>query len=423
MVQKQKYNLYGEKIIQKKDVFTDFLKEESNEKESSMFCYKCGAELTDEAMFCYKCGVKVPSKVVDEDEKEINLSFTVDKQRNDMHPETILQDSVISHEQNVGPIRESDNIEKKHNGMNPNEKKYGDTIKPYYREQFERIASGEKPKFNWAAFFLNGWIQLYYGCNGIFCKTFLPLLIALFMVGLISMVGILQFNFALITIALVLGLVVGLGSVALNIINGFKFNKWYYQDVVSNPGKKRSRKGLWILLISEVTAVMVMAVFSYTYTLKAFSDNFTGEITDNEITDTQVVRENVDLSMTYTNKEAGVSFRYPSGWNILDSSSEFHIVDLVDSNNTAEHRAMFGVSVSLLSDPFGVFSKSEDSIREEVNEFNTFLAYEDVMIGDVPAKALIYQTEGLNGDDICIDFYYIVAGETYCVKCSYTAIK
>ena len=43
-----------------------------------MFCYKCGAELTDEAMFCYKCGVKVPSKVVDEDEKEINLSFTVD---------------------------------------------------------------------------------------------------------------------------------------------------------------------------------------------------------------------------------------------------------------------------------------------------------------------------------------------------------
>lgn len=94
-------------------------------------------------------------------------------------------------------------------------------------------------------------------------QDFLPLLIALFMAEMISLVSILNFNLALLMIALILGLVVSLGIVVLSIINGFKFNQWYYQDVMSNPGKKRSRKGFWILLISEIAMVVFLTMFSY----------------------------------------------------------------------------------------------------------------------------------------------------------------
>ena len=279
-----------------------------------MFCYKCGSKLTEGALFCQNCGEKV--LVGDCDNKSTEATAITDR-------------ISIKEESSIYSATVNERAEQVYDNEKQDKGVYGNYIKLYYREQFERIASGEKPKFNWAAFFLGGWIQLYHGCTGIFCRTFLPLLIALFMVEMISLVSILNFNLALLTISLVLGLVVGLGSVALNIINGFKFNKWYYQDVVSNPGKKRSRKGFWILLISEIAVVVFITIFSYVKIIGLFSDNFTGEITDYEVTDTQTEYENVDLSKTYINEEEGISFRYPSAWIPL---SEEEIASYIDSN-------------------------------------------------------------------------------------------
>lgn len=141
------------------------------------------------------------------------------------------------------------------NEMVPASKSYGGNIKPYYCEQFDRIASGQKPKFNWTAFFLNGWMQLYNGCTNAFCKTFLPWLIAYFIVSLISIASTLNFNMALMGITSVLGILLGIGGIILCFVNGFKFNGWFYQDVVSNPEKKRSKKGVWILIAAEIAAM------------------------------------------------------------------------------------------------------------------------------------------------------------------------
>lgn len=203
-----------------------------------MFCCKCGTQLPEDALFCQKCGTKVVQK--NADQQPANL---------------------------------------------PEEKTYGDNIKPYYREQFDKIAAGQKPDFNWAALFLNGWMQLYNGCTGIFCKTFLPLLIASFTVSLVSVLGALHFNPVLIGITTFLSVVLSIVGIALSIINGLKFNEWFYRDVVSNPGKQRSKKGFWILLVSEVVAaVMILllpSIFSPSYDDLVSDDSF-GTVTGTE---------------------------------------------------------------------------------------------------------------------------------------------
>lgn len=188
-----------------------------------MVCQKCGAELREGAVFCHNCGEKATAG-------------------------DVLQTA------------EADQPAPAADGKNRSGESYGEEIKPYYREEFERIASGQKPKFNWAAFFLNGWIHLYNGCVRIFCRTFLPLLLVLLAAMLIGIAGLWKAEPVWIVVALCLSIVFGIGGVVLNILNGINFNKWYYQDVVDNPGKKRSRKGFWILLVCEAAAVAVPQV-------------------------------------------------------------------------------------------------------------------------------------------------------------------
>lgn len=210
-----------------------------------MFCHNCGNSLPEGTKFCQKCGAKVvfEESVQQSPEESVVADGAVDKKGCSSHQSSFV---------------DNQSFQTADDSKSP-KKPYGESIKPYYREQFDRIASGQKPKFNWAALFLNGWMQLYNGCTGIFCKTFLPVFIALFMVSLIGMVGVSRFNVAAVVAAAVLGVVTGLASAVLSIVNGFRFNKWYYQDVINNQGKKRSRKGFWILLVSGI-GVMILAV-------------------------------------------------------------------------------------------------------------------------------------------------------------------
>lgn len=126
-----------------------------------------------------------------------------------------------------------------------------------------------------------------------------------------------------------------------------------------------------------------------------------------------------ELTGTFANEVEGISFSYPDWWVTLDSSSEYEIVKMISPRNNGNHVASFGVTVSLDSDPFGVFTGDEAFVRDSVNEYHTFLDYGDVMLGDIPAKALRYQTAGLNGDDVVVALGYTVGGNVYWVTCSY----
>jgi len=124
------------------------------------------------------------------------------------------------------------------------------------------------------------------------------------------------------------------------------------------------------------------------------------------------------LSETYTNEEEGVSFKYPSDWEVLDGTSS--IVEMFDTKNTPDHRASLSVNNFWDSDPFGVFTDDTNSIKEAVNEVHTFLSVEDDKIDGIPARLLKYSTKGLNGTDIVWDYYYIAGDDIYCITCSYT---
>lgn len=134
----------------------------------------------------------------------------------------------------------------------------------------------------------------------------------------------------------------------------------------------------------------------------------------------------VELTQTFEEEAAGISFHYPENWEAIETGSEFDIVSLIDSDNTADSIASMKVCEALDKNPFGIFTDDESTVEQAVNEFHTFVSLEDTTLGDVPAVELIYQTEGLKGTDQVINYWYERGDKVYQVVCSYselTALK
>lgn len=276
-----------------------------------MFCQNCGSELVDGAVFCTNCGTKAPYAEATQP----------------------LQNAL--------------------NDAAPAKVDYGNNIKPYYREEFDRIASGQKPAFNWAAFLFGGYFQLYHGCVGLFCKTFLPLIIVSTVIGLISafiqdfslMSTLPLLNGAASLVSLPLSILgngfqfmVSLVSLVLSILNGFQFNKWFY--MTENPGKKRGTAGLWILIVCQIAVVTAMLliphVFSPSYDDEAYdecneSDRFAD---DRNMGDAQATEppepsaaapvSDTEYKAAYAEKVRELAFE--------DSSTQFALIDLLGND-------------------------------------------------------------------------------------------
>ncbi len=129
----------------------------------------------------------------------------------------------------------------------------------------------------------------------------------------------------------------------------------------------------------------------------------------------------VSLTETFTDIDSGISFQYPSGWTILDSPSEFKIVEMLDSQNTADHVATLNVDLIFDQDPYGVFTQDEAAIQKTVNEYYTFIDFGETTLGGIPAKTLRYQTQQMNRDDIVVNFWYRIGENVYQVRCTYTS--
>ena len=129
----------------------------------------------------------------------------------------------------------------------------------------------------------------------------------------------------------------------------------------------------------------------------------------------------VDLSETFTDQDTGITFRYPAKWSIVDSPGEYNIVEMIDSENTADYIATFKVNVIFDQNPYGVYTLDEASVEENVSEYGKFLGLEDTQFGDISAKVLKYRTKGVRSDDIVKIFWYRIGEEMYQVTCSYTA--
>lgn len=126
----------------------------------------------------------------------------------------------------------------------------------------------------------------------------------------------------------------------------------------------------------------------------------------------------VELSQTFTDAASGISFQYPADWVIIEPDGEYDIVNLIDSGNTASSNASIEIFAALDPNPFGVMTDDPAAVEQAVNEFHTFIGLNDTTIGGVPAVELVYETPGLSGNDMVINYLYTNGDETYHVICS-----
>lgn len=187
-----------------------------------------------------------------------------------------------------------------------------------------------------------------------------------------------------------------------------------------DTSKKKKTKKLPIIL-SAVAAAFVVIIIAVNF--DDLQERGEQARKDEEYIASQKQSSDISLSETYTNAPVGISFHYPAGWVILDSESEFQIVNMIDSQNNADSIASFKVFRIFDQDPFGVFTGDETSVREAVNENAKFLEFESTLIGDVPAKSVTYQKAGLKGDDIITNFWYVIGKDVYQITCSYSASR
>lgn len=130
----------------------------------------------------------------------------------------------------------------------------------------------------------------------------------------------------------------------------------------------------------------------------------------------------VELTQTFEEEATGISFNYPENWEAIETGSEFDIVSLIDSHNTADSIASMKVCVALDKNPFGIFTDDESTVEQAVNEFHTFVSLEDTTLGDVPAVKLVYQTADLKGTDRVINYWYERGDKVYQVVCSFSEL-
>lgn len=121
---------------------------------------------------------------------------------------------------------------------------------------------------------------------------------------------------------------------------------------------------------------------------------------------------------TFTDENTGISFQYPAEWVVSYPTDGSGIAVIFDPESTDERAATLSVGVYSPSDPatFGVFSEEEETVIENLNSYTTLLAYEDTMLGDIPAKIIKVMAEGYVSDYVL----YRIGEDIYRVSYFYT---
>lgn len=122
----------------------------------------------------------------------------------------------------------------------------------------------------------------------------------------------------------------------------------------------------------------------------------------------------INLSKTYKNETEGFVFKYPNEWQTKEPNTMLEIIKIQSPDGNAKFSVM-----KILTDPFGILTEDQVSVEKAVNKMHKFIAFREAMIGEIPAKELIYQTNGLKGDDISKNFWYVLGGTVYQINCSF----
>lgn len=127
---------------------------------------------------------------------------------------------------------------------------------------------------------------------------------------------------------------------------------------------------------------------------------------------------NTELSQVYTNEDMGISFQYPSDWELFEVGG----MSVSITHNTAGHTVAFEVVNTLQPNPFGIFTDDKATIEAAVSQSGntTVQSIEDATISGIPVRVLNYRTGGLNGTEPVVvrNCYYINGDDAYLITCS-----
>ena len=205
-----------------------------------MFCSNCGKEIPSGAAFCPNCGAKVSAP----------------EPPGSAYPPPA--DS--AGESSAGPVAEPHPSKTPMATASPLEAVIGKSV-PYYMEEFRKIEAGQKPRFNWAAFFFGPYLCFYRRCFALFKRYFLLSYILLFSACLIALFGLIWLD---VTVLLVCGVVI-LAAGILTLVNsirlGHNFNREYYrhcqQQLAKPEGVRKTGVSIKNVLVFALGLVLV----------------------------------------------------------------------------------------------------------------------------------------------------------------------
>lgn len=195
-----------------------------------MYCVHCGREVADDGRFCGYCGTPIPVIGEQTAAEQVQPTPMYQTQQSFTWEEVVGRNAV------------------------------------YYFGEFQKAESGEKTRFNWAAFLFNASFCLYRKCTGLFQKYFLIPLIIMLVACLTASIGAARFS---LTAMLLGGVGSAIGSIwaFINAIRiGRRFNAEYYircQQVIGSGNGRDCGTSIAAPILYNAALVVLVLLCSF----------------------------------------------------------------------------------------------------------------------------------------------------------------
>lgn len=202
-----------------------------------MYCSNCGAKMDDDSAFCPECGARCEEAAKVPQDGAPNTAGAAQSAQEAPSAEQEAQSTAQQEPQAEASSTAAALAAAARRPQSGAASASGAPANSYFAAQFARIAAGEKPKFNWAAFFFAPFNQLYHGSTQVFKKTFLPYLIVMCLLMVANQIAasatLATFSLGALAVTGILGLAsfgVGVWGFVLCILNGKNYTKKLYDQ-------------------------------------------------------------------------------------------------------------------------------------------------------------------------------------------------
>lgn len=285
-----------------------------------MFCTNCGKKVPDGSKFCPACGTLLYGEEEQTTVKE-HTPIADPSPRPESEPKIKLT------KEDQAAVAPSGSIEEVI-GKNT----------AYYLSEFKKVDEGQKPRFNWAAFFLGLFFCFYRKCGDLFKKYFLiPVVIVIAALTVVT-IGFTSFSLPIMAVGGILSAIGSIWALVSYIRFGKNFNRDYYEHgkaVLLTGNKKKYGTSIGSALI-VVVAVTFLSMVPYIVSLISLS-GASKDLDDYESINSTLDGDNGSLNGEYVIVEDATSNEYiflnfnHNGPGTLQISSNIEPTEIIEA--------------------------------------------------------------------------------------------